>query len=345
MNETVLQYLKRVLPSYNADYLDVTGRPFNRFYCPILNKEAGLEDSLCRGHILPESTGGKMVVPQLERVDNFFGSSVQSKAASWAEAQDMNDIQLLADSKIEKTLGKRVFLNNKEVTLIATGESIAPLPSSFTAAQVVLPHSNTVKWFGLKITAAEAALSINEDTKVTVTNRLDPSSSIFATLLHASHLTLFHFLKYRYVYSCSGQSVAHLLRTYYESCIDGQGGKPRDMKQCQDIADDIFQDFKHTFRQLEYIPDRISESSCISRWFLSLVDIADSPWALGVIVKMGSTVNLVLLPESTLDGVVAYERFRKDPSPTIRYNFVRLKEDNSSWERDLEYHQVPWPSD
>ena len=77
--------------------------------------------------------------------------------------------------------------------------------------------------------------------------------------------------------------------------------------------------------------------------FLRLLDLEDQSFAFGVAIRMGSTTNLVLLPEDTVSGVVAFERFRKSPHQNIRYQMVKYDERFDRWQSDCEIHRVAWP--
>lgn len=61
-----------------ADFESVTGKPFRHFFCPILHVDE--EVALCRGHVVPESLGGKAKVLQRADVDQGFGSFFEAEA-------------------------------------------------------------------------------------------------------------------------------------------------------------------------------------------------------------------------------------------------------------------------
>ena len=343
MSESIEQYLDPILPEYQASYFHVHGKKLDRFFCPILMTD-GRDERICRGHITPGGTGGKLKVPQLERVDNFFGSAVQHHADSWAKAQEMNELEILSDESIHRSLGTVLLLDDNEVEVFPTKKQARSLPETMTAAFVSL-DGKPDKWFGIRVSTADAERTISNTTKLTVSNRHDPSSSVFATLIHAAHLTMFYLLKYEYAFSSSGYSVGTTLRTFYERCHPNTGNSALHSGQISVFVHDVFQPFRNICRQMNAVPERLSRSSCESRWFINLIDLNNQPWALGVAVKFDSTVNLVLLPENSVEGAVTYEQFRENPFRNVRYNFVRLKEDASIWELDHEVHIAPWPKE
>ena len=66
--------LARRLESYRLDYEQVTGKPFEHFFCPILGVDEPAE--LIRGHVINRAfrDAPRAWVIQRSDVDNFYGS-------------------------------------------------------------------------------------------------------------------------------------------------------------------------------------------------------------------------------------------------------------------------------
>ncbi|PQV62436.1 hypothetical protein B1R32_13611 [Abditibacterium utsteinense] len=76
MNTTLLEALR-------ADFKNVTGRPFEHFYCPILQRDGPAE--LCMGHVVNKAffdTSNRVserCILQRKDVDNFYGSHFEPR--------------------------------------------------------------------------------------------------------------------------------------------------------------------------------------------------------------------------------------------------------------------------
>jgi hypothetical protein len=331
----VKEQLELLAESYRSE----SGRSWNHFFCPILMvDEENVE--LCDGHITPDKTGGTITVPQRKDVDNFLGSSVQSLATAWATAQDLNEVELLADSSVYYSLGARVSLDSKEYKVFPVGDkSPNSLPSDFTKLLVETPKTKV--WFGIEVSPMEAE-GFSADTLLTVTNAKDPSCGIIATLIHSAHLLMFKLQGYKYVFSCSGQATAQLLRDFYSACCSD--GKTTSKLKAQELAREHFYPYRHTCRQMSFVPDLLGDT-LKTNVFLLLLDLDDQPFARGVAIRMGSTTNLVLLPEDTVSGVIKFEQFRKSPHQNIRYRLVKYDAILNRWQSVSDVHCVAWPGE
>ena len=66
------------LEQLKADFESVGGKPFEHFYCPILHVDEDVPP--IKGHVVPESLGGRAMVLQRPDVDNGFGSFFEAEA-------------------------------------------------------------------------------------------------------------------------------------------------------------------------------------------------------------------------------------------------------------------------
>ena len=63
-------------------------RQRRRFFCPILMVEEKAE--LCKGHLLPQSVGGRDWVVQRKDVDSFFGTFVEADFNHGVTIRELN---------------------------------------------------------------------------------------------------------------------------------------------------------------------------------------------------------------------------------------------------------------
>ena len=76
MQVAVAKKLERL----GLDYEEVSGRPFDHFFCPILFRDEDVE--LCKGHIVGQVFGGReRWTVQRKDVDNFYGTAFEADFA------------------------------------------------------------------------------------------------------------------------------------------------------------------------------------------------------------------------------------------------------------------------
>ena len=74
-----MRFLGTNLEELREDFESVRGKPFEYFYCPILHIDEDVP--LTKGHVVPESMGGRSKVLQRRDIDNGFGSFFEAEAA------------------------------------------------------------------------------------------------------------------------------------------------------------------------------------------------------------------------------------------------------------------------
>ena len=91
-----------------SDFESVTGKPMRHFFCPILHVDEKVR--LTKGHVVPESLGGKAMVLQREDVDQGFGIFFEAEAAdAIRQGLDGNPLDVVSrgDPGEMKKLGRR----------------------------------------------------------------------------------------------------------------------------------------------------------------------------------------------------------------------------------------------
>ena len=134
------------LEMLRSDYREVTGKPFSRFFCPILFRDEDV--ALGRAHIVnsafPDSCRRWTV--QRSDVDNFYGSAFESDFVDLQYGgQHLTDIAI-TDPHLSQKLRPKVFIGEEKVEhFIANG----PVPAHFTEVHVNGPNGPVR--LGLKI--------------------------------------------------------------------------------------------------------------------------------------------------------------------------------------------------
>ena len=106
--------MKKQLESLQADYARVTGKPFKRFYCPIMGKDDEKAE-LCLGHVinrkLPNSS--KKTIVQRKDVDGFYGRLMEPAFVTIMRMQSQSKGQNFYDPEIRKKVGMQVLVDGE----------------------------------------------------------------------------------------------------------------------------------------------------------------------------------------------------------------------------------------
>src|SRR2546428_615997 len=139
------------LEKLRADFLEVTGKPFTHFYCPIL--QADEPGDLCMGHIVnkgfPDSPEDEVL--QREDVDNFYGAQFESAFVAMRIQAAKSISEVFTDRTLSDQLKPTILVDNKPVPYFRIG---ANAPQSFVRLNIE-DNGQTVQ-IGLKMSPDEA---------------------------------------------------------------------------------------------------------------------------------------------------------------------------------------------
>ena len=280
-----------------ADYESATGKSFQHFFCPILHVDENVP--LTKGHIVPESLGGKSRVLQRADVDNGFGSFFEAEAAdAIRHGLDRHPLRTVlggdpeAMKKIARRFRLRVRLEGTNEFLDASFRNIDGQPAFHVSTD--------------KLNEALGQRTSSDTRMGLVALELDARSSILVTALRTSHLSWFSICGYRYVVCNEGILVASVLRGFYEDFIRPRHRPHRTKKGSlvsQQVKDEVnehcFQ-FANFIRPLlnpevDRLPDELRRGTPDTGWFIALWD---GPQVYGRIsvVKLGNQHFGVMTP-------------------------------------------------
>ena len=283
-----------------ADYKSATGRSFQHFFCPILHVDENV--SLTKGHIVPESLGGKSRVLQRADVDNGFGSFFEAEAAdAIRHGLDRHPLRTAfggdpeAMKKIARRFKLRVRLQGTDEFLDASFRNIDGQPafhvSTDKLSEVLGQRTNSDARMGL------------------VALELDARSSILVTALRTSHLSWFSICGYRYVFDNEGILVASVLRGFYEDFIRPRHRPHRTKKGSlisQQVKDEVnehcfqFANFIRPLQNAEVdrLPDELRRGTPDTGCFIALWDGLQVYGRISI-VKLGNQHFGVMTPTIT----------------------------------------------
>ena len=183
---------RRRLDRMREDFCQVTGTPFEHFFCPILHVDE--RAPLAMGHIIPKSLGGRESVLQRADVDNRFGSFVE---AEFADIIRYGSDKTLASRVMSRSAPDRKRLSRfkASIELKESGEQIPLRPAQGGEGFVVRTNADLGKL---------------KDARFVV--EMDGRSSALVTCVRSHHLWAFRTLGYGYVFSVGGELTAAFLR-------------------------------------------------------------------------------------------------------------------------------------
>jgi len=320
--------IQRKLRTLRSDYLEVTGKPFANFFCPVLFRDE--EVPLCRAHILnaafPNSSRNWTV--QRADVDNFFGHAFESDFVD-IQYQDQSIAErALGDPTLSRKLRPRIRIDGEEVEhFITTG----PIPTHFTEARVEGP-SGPVR-LGLKIHPDDAP----DIARWQIVVEKDIRLAALVSALKAAHLTLFEMLGYRYALSAGGYFLGHdVLGNFF---LKNKGKNKADL-----IVNGLshFREFANMMRPLLTPPPDLKGTAADQSVFVCRCD-GDIPWGIIVFVKTGDLVHSVLVPVLDSESAAArFMTFLRGQGCTIRANRCRLE--GQKWFGAKDHELLKWPT-
>ena len=288
------------LDDFLDDYNSATGKSIQHFFCPILHVDEDVQ--LTRGHIVPESLGGKSRVLQRADVDNGFGSFFEAEAA--------DAIRHGLDSRpLHTALGRNPEDTKKIVRRFRLRVRFEETNQFLDA---VLRNKDSRPGFHVATDKLQKALGRRKkqtDVMGLVTAELDARSSILVTALRTSHLAWFNICGYRYVFDNEGIFVAWILRSFYEKFIQPRRRPHRTRQgslvsqQVKDEVNDYCLQFANLIRPLpaslvDRYPEQIRRGTPDTGWFIALWD-SDQIYGRISIIKLGDQHLGVLTPTTT----------------------------------------------
>lgn len=326
-----------------ADYKSATGKSCQHFFCPILHVDENVP--LTKGHIVPESLGGKSRVLQRADVDNGFGSFFEAEAAdAIRHGLDHHPLRTVLDGdpeamkKIARRFRLRVHLEGTDEFLDASIRNIDGKP----ALQVSTEKLSEVPG---QRTNSDARMGL-------LTLDLDARSSILVTALRTSHLSWFSICGYRYVFDNEGILVATVLRGFYEDFIRPRHRPHRTKKGSlisQQVKDEVnehcfqFANFIRPLQkpEVERLSDELRRGTPDTGCFIALWD---GPLWYGriSIVKLGNQHFGVMTP--TITDARGWALLDLAANLELETSFARFDPNEGGYCLDPPNQRTIWPN-
>jgi hypothetical protein len=301
--------LNRRVDLLRADYQQVMGRPFEHFFCPILLIDQPGE--LCRGHVIPEGFGTSNVwIPQRKDVDNFYGAITEADFIEVIQDQGKTPFEKWLDPKMNRRHRPHLEANGKKLDYYFPKKLTDVL--GHTPIQIVTPAGETISNVVIKTSKEEMRNLPNMQIQVVVDRDFRPA--VIASVLKATHLTMFNMIGYRHVFSPGGHYLASILRDFYQMEIPDEPG-------AQEAS------LLNHFQPLEGLiaPAILQDKSFLAgtvtdNRVLACMGSSEGMFSIAVVIQAGADAFFVFLPaECNID---TYLGFIKEPNTSIRVKLM-----------------------
>jgi hypothetical protein len=292
--------VSKAIERLRADYVIATGEsPFKHFFCPILHVDEDVE--LCAGHVINESIPGssRKCVVQRKDVDGFFGSIVESDFTTVLEVNGKTIDDLVESDELR---GKVRLSVNVDGRSISHNEPRRRDISQEHSLVNIGKRDGGFLTLALKVSAEE----LNDATHLRLTVDKDYTAHAVASLLKAAHLTMFSIMGYKYVFGPSGQDTARILRDFYLI-----NRKQTGTKRAAAVLD-YFEQFSGMVMPLGGFANDTVRGSIEDNRFIVCVGSSGQFFALGVLVRTGDKMSIVLLAPDDAEAMGTYMNFTKN---------------------------------
>jgi hypothetical protein len=106
--------VEQTISQMQSDYMHVTGKPFDHFYCPLLFKDE--EVPLCMGHVISKTLPNccRYKVVQRADIDNWYGSLSEGEYGTVKEILAGGLREVVFNNDLNKKVRPTIRMGNKE---------------------------------------------------------------------------------------------------------------------------------------------------------------------------------------------------------------------------------------
>ena len=299
------QKLKNRLAHLNADFESVIGSSFRHFFCPILYRDEDTE--LCQAHVINKAfrNSDRSWTIQRADVDAFYGSLFEADFLAIQEKDRHQVDEIIADKNLARQLKPKFVIDGKVVEHYML-KNVDPPPHS--QVKLSIPSKNIQ--VALKRSPEEIQEAQYKIWGIQVYKNINLPALV--SLLKAAHLTLFHLLGYRHVWSVSGY---YLGKTVLGDFFLQAREKKRNV--AIELAKKHFTQFANLVRPVLTKPSPFKGT--LTDHLLYFVMNGDwPPWALMIFIRTESHVSAVLVPTMhDKETMFRFFDFLNQPSSTI----------------------------
>ena len=329
-----MDWMEQRKAALKRDYESVTGRSWKHFFCPILYRDE--ETDLCRAHIVNEAfiDGDRSQTIQRSDVDNHYGTLFESDFldVQWVDRPVAN--KALKDRNLRQKLALRLLSDDK------VQQHYFPPSNSSVNREIHTPIELNVDGETIPLALKQPRGEVEQKLEGRWEFRVEKDASLAAvvSLLKSAHLTLFHLLGYKYVFSPGGQLLGrNALGEFFLNTYNTQG---LSRKCALEIAKRHFSPYASTVRPMT--AQFLDLQGTISDGQFLACGTGDPPWGLGVLIWCGGRMHTVIVPNIEDDESAAlFSRFLDSPFPEIVGRVGKIRE--GKWEICPDFFNFRWP--
>lgn len=304
--------LRRRVELLRNDYENVMGTAFEHFYCPILRVDDNVP--LCRGHVIPKSTGTSNVwVPQRQDVDHFYGTMIEADFLAIVRDRSKNIHEFLSVPQLNLQFRPRIMLNDTPLDYFPAGKTSNY--SGHTPVQIVAGNdSEQVSNIVVKLSADEMLDLVDKQLNLVIEGDYRPAT--IAAVLKSAHLTMFRMLGYDHILSSAGEMLAQILRDFF---IKHRHLRRRELRES---IDSYFCSYANMVIPLQPGTSSI-EGTVADNLALACIGASGRIFAFAVFVRVLTDVFCVFLPNNSAEDAGTYFGFLNQRPPSFAAQFVR----------------------
>ncbi len=272
--------LSRRLRQLRSEFAEVTGTPFEHFYCPFLFCDEDVP--LCEAHIVNKAfaNSSRRWTVQRKDVDNWYGAMFESAFLD-LELRGRRLDEVLLDPKLSRRLKPHLTVEGSVAEhYIARGK----VPDHHTAT--IFESDRGPVRVGLKIEPAKMHALADADWQITIEK--DVRLPALVSLLKSAHLTLFELVGYHHALSPGGRFLGRVLGDFFLQNI----GAPREQ-----VLVNAGQHFRDLFHLVRPVVSSVGLQGTVTDRLLHVCKTGDEPpWALAIWIRTSSSMHTVLVP-------------------------------------------------
>ena len=323
------------LEHHRADHANVTGQPFEHFFCPILFIDEDVE--LMRGHVINEGFRGSPGIWAVQRkdVDNFFGAFFESDYLLSQRMVGKRALDFFFDKVLFRLARPEIYFERRKLHYFLRfgNDRTKPAPNGFLTLDIT--HKGQEVQLCIRNDGLSETPSVQRLDFITIKDLRLPA---FVSLLKAAHLSMFSLFGYRYVYSDAGKFIGQdLLGAFYNA-----NKHIEDKLQIQENALAFFRPYRFVVAPLA-ANRTILGGSITDRIFELCAGSASLAWGLIVYVKTADIVSAVMLPMPDDPAAIdVYRAFMRNDHEEIRLMIGQYHPEPGEWRVNPERRAVTW---
>jgi len=330
------QCTRNRLEIHRADYVEVTGKPFDHFFCPILLTDEPGE--LMRGHVINEAYKGssKAWVIQRKDVDGFYGGFFEGDFELLQYKNRASLLQHFTDPKLFRAARPMIYCRDQVIQyfLRLGKDRLKPPPPGFQFVEWEIDGEEVI----LNVRASNEQMMLGPGAWEHET-KIDLRLPACVSLIKAAHLSMFSVLGYRYVLSNAGRFVAQdILGTFFQD-----NRQVRTKKEAQRRALQFFKPFRHMVRPMQS-GGAVLDGTLSDGAIRLCTGASGNYWGMMIFVRTGQVRHTVLLPyPESANSMVTFLEFIRNDHEQVQVVEGQFDSDARRWIIGMEQRPVLWP--